>query len=152
MFSIPVLYKKDIAIGGRLQEKKMSKHECNLICCKPPDIFQKLHMRARAAAPTSGPTLENSKNHWWQKLLSHVQLFEAAWTVAPGTIAHQVPVSMNSPGKNTGAGCYFLLQGIFPTQGSDPSFLHHRQILYHLSHQVQTSVLGLKMFLGMLII
>ena len=28
-----------------------------------------------------------------------------------------------------------LLQGIFPTQGSNPGFLHWRQILYHLSHQ-----------------
>ena len=27
------------------------------------------------------------------------------------------------PGKNTGVGCHFLLQGIFPTQGSNPSFL-----------------------------
>ena len=26
----------------------------------------------------------------------------------------------NSPGKNTGVGCYFLLQGIFLTQGSNP--------------------------------
>ena len=28
-----------------------------------------------------------------------------------------------------------LLQGIFPTQGSNPSLWHCRQILYHLSHQ-----------------
>ena len=28
------------------------------------------------------------------------------------------------PGKNTGVGCYFLLQGIFLTQGSNPHFLH----------------------------
>ena len=28
-----------------------------------------------------------------------------------------------------------LLQGIFPTQGLNPRFLHCRQILYHLSHQ-----------------
>ena len=28
------------------------------------------------------------------------------------------------PGKNTGVGCHFLLQGIFLTQGSDPSLLH----------------------------
>ena len=28
-----------------------------------------------------------------------------------------------------------LLQGIFPTQGSNPSLPHCRQILYHLSHQ-----------------
>ena len=26
----------------------------------------------------------------------------------------------DSPGKNTRVGCHFLLQGIFPTQGSDP--------------------------------
>ena len=27
--------------------------------------------------------------------------------------------SWDSPGKNTGAGCHALLQGIFPTQGSN---------------------------------
>ena len=41
----------------------------------------------------------------------------------------------NSPGKNTGVGCHFLLQGIFLTQGSNPGLLHCRWILYHLSHQ-----------------
>ena len=28
------------------------------------------------------------------------------------------------PGKNTGAGCHFLLQGIFPTQRSNSNLLH----------------------------
>ena len=32
-------------------------------------------------------------------------------------------------------GCHFLLQGIFPTQGSTSGLLHCRQILYCLSHQ-----------------
>ena len=41
----------------------------------------------------------------------------------------------NSPDKNTGVGCHALLQGIFQTQGSNPSLLHCRWILYHLSHQ-----------------
>ena len=41
----------------------------------------------------------------------------------------------NFPGKNNGVGCNSLLQGIFPTQGSNPGLLHCRQILYHLSHQ-----------------
>ena len=41
----------------------------------------------------------------------------------------------NSPGKNTGVGCHSLLQGVFPTQGSNPGFLHCKQILYCLSHQ-----------------
>ena len=39
------------------------------------------------------------------------------------------------PGKNTGLGCHFLLQGIFLTQGSNPGLLHCRKILYHLSYR-----------------
>ena len=30
----------------------------------------------------------------------------------------------NSPGKNTGVGCHFLLQGIFPTQGLNMHLLY----------------------------
>ena len=37
----------------------------------------------------------------------------------------------NFPGKNTGVGCHFLLQGVFFTQGSNPRLLIGRQILYH---------------------
>ena len=33
------------------------------------------------------------------------------------------------------SGCLSLLQGIFPTQGLNPGFLHCRQILYQLSYQ-----------------
>ena len=35
------------------------------------------------------------------------------------------------PGKNTGVGCHFFLQEIFPNQGSNSYLLHCRQILYH---------------------
>ena len=41
----------------------------------------------------------------------------------------------DSPGKNTGVGCHALLQGIFPTQRSNPGFPLCRRILYQLSHQ-----------------
>ena len=41
----------------------------------------------------------------------------------------------NSPGQNTGMGGLSLLQGIFPTQGSNPSLPHWRWILYKLSHK-----------------
>ena len=41
----------------------------------------------------------------------------------------------NSLGQNTGVGCLSLLQGLFPTQGSNPCFLHCRQILYQPSHE-----------------
>ena len=36
----------------------------------------------------------------------------------------------NSPGKKTGVGCHFLLQGTFPTQGSNLGLPHCRQTLY----------------------
>ena len=39
------------------------------------------------------------------------------------------------PGKNTGVGCHFLLQGTVHTQGSNPGLLPCRQTLYPLSHQ-----------------
>ena len=52
------------------------------------------------------------------QLPSHVQLF-----VTPRTKAHQAPLSMRFCCKNAGAGCHFLLQGIFLTQGSNPSLL-----------------------------
>ena len=35
----------------------------------------------------------------------------------------------------TGVGFHFLLQGVFPTQGSNPGLSHCRQTFYHLSHQ-----------------
>ena len=47
----------------------------------------------------------------------------------------------NSPGLNTGVGNLSLLQGIFPTQGSNPGFLHYRQILYQLSHKGSPRIL-----------
>ena len=41
----------------------------------------------------------------------------------------------NSPGQNTGMSSLSLLQGIFPTQGSNPGLPPCRQILYQLSHK-----------------
>ena len=45
----------------------------------------------------------------------------------------RLPRPWESPGKNTGVGCHFLLQGIFPTQGSYLDLLHCMWILYHLT-------------------
>ena len=41
----------------------------------------------------------------------------------------------DSPDKNTGVGSHSLLQGIFLTQGWNPSLPYCRQILYHLGHE-----------------
>ena len=48
----------------------------------------------------------------------------------PGSSVHG-----DSPGQDTGMGCHALLQGIFPTQGSNPGLPHCRRILYLLSYQ-----------------
>ena len=44
------------------------------------------------------------------------------------------------PGNSTGVDCHFFLQGIFPTQGSNPGILHCRQMLYCLSYHTKASV------------
>ena len=58
------------------------------------------------------------------KSLSPVRVFATLWTVA-----YQVSASMGSPGKNTGVGCHFLLQGIFPIQGLNLGLPHCRHML-----------------------
>ena len=50
---------------------------------------------------------------------SPVWFCAALWTVATRLLC-----PWDSPGKNAGAGCHALLQGIFPTQGSSPHLLH----------------------------
>ena len=60
----------------------------------------------------------------WDVLLSSVA--QSCLTGIPWAVTHQAPCPWDSPGKNTGVGCHFLLQGIFLTQVSIPSF-HHWQ-------------------------
>ena len=45
------------------------------------------------------------------------------------------------PFPNTGVGSLSLLQGIFPTQGSNPGLSHCRRILYQLSHKGSPTIL-----------
>jgi len=64
--------------------------------------------------------LEKLKNLFQKRLCSKlvVQSPSYVWlSTAPGTIARQLLCPWNLPGKNTRAGCHFLFQGIFPTQG-----------------------------------
>ena len=56
------------------------------------------------------------------KSLSRVRLFVTPWTAA-----HRLLCPWDFPGKDTGVGCHFLLQGIFPTQGSNSGLPHCRQ-------------------------
>ena len=66
---------------------------------------------------------------WKWKLLSCVRLFVTLYS------------PWNSPGQNTVVGSPSLLQGIFPTQGSNPGLSHCRWILYQLSYQRSLRIL-----------
>ena len=61
------------------------------------------------------------------QLLSRVQLLRPH-----GLQPARLLCPQDSPGKNTGVGCHFLLQGIFPAQELNLGLLHCRQILYQL--------------------
>ena len=63
---------------------------------------------------------------WKWNSLSHVS--DSLWPFWPYS-------PWNSLGQSTGVGSLSLLQGIFPTQGSNPGLPHCRQILYQLSHK-----------------
>ena len=83
--------------------------------------------------------LNTRKRKTWQRLcccclsLSHVPLF---WDPMDCSL----PASSDHGGgdflgRNTGVGCHFLLQGIFPTRGSNPRLLHWQADALLLSYQ-----------------
>ena len=111
-----------------------------------------------------GPTWDCSNNHRWPQL--HNQTTSGGRCLPPQqqvlqrtvlclvtqlrlTLCNLVDCSPpgscvrgDSPGKNTGAGCRFLFQGIFLTQGLNLGVPYCRQILYCLSHQENPRILG----------
>ena len=60
------------------------------------------------------------------KSLSCARLFATPWIACTKLLR-----PWDFQGKSTGMGCHFLLQGIFPTQGSNPGLSHCRQTLCH---------------------
>ena len=65
---------------------------------------------------------------------SHSVVSDSLWS-------HGLYSPWNSPGKNTGVGSLSLLQGLFPTQGSNPGLPHCMWILYQLSHRRSPRIL-----------
>ena len=63
------------------------------------------------------------------------QRSESCSVVSNSSGPHGLYSQGNSRDQNTGVVSRSLLQGIFPTQGSNPGLPHCRQILYQLSHQ-----------------
>ena len=83
--------------------------------------------REQGTGSVAGERKKEKKEKKVKSLSSRVQLF--------ATVAHQAPPSMEFSRQEYWSGCHFLLQGIFPTQGSNPGLPHCGQTLYRLSHQ-----------------
>ena len=60
----------------------------------------------------------------------------------PGLEPARLLCPWDCPGKNTGVGCHFLLQGIFLTQESNMRLLHWQAASLLLSYLGKTSVQG----------
>ena len=63
------------------------------------------------------------------------------WSESCSVVSNYLQTLWNSPGKNTGVVSLSLLQGIFPTQGSNPGLPHCGWILYQLSHKGSPRIL-----------
>ena len=76
----------------------------------------------------------------WEVLL-RMSEGESCSVVSDSLWPHGLYSPCNSPSQNTGVGSLSLLQGIFPTQGSNPGLPHCSQILYQLTHKGSPRVL-----------
>ena len=82
---------------------------------------------------TGGPQSMGSQRI--TRLRTYRRKSESHSVVSDSLRPHELHSSWNSPGQNTGVGSLSLLQGIFPTQGSNPGLPRCRWILYQLSHK-----------------
>ena len=101
--------------------------------CALPSVFYNLNSIPIGLLNTLPSQRQRPTFLWKWKFLSPVWLF-----VTPCDPPYS---PWNSLDQNTGVGCFFLLQGIFPTQGSNPGHPHCRQILYQLSYKGSPKIL-----------
>ena len=66
---------------------------------------------------------------------------ESCSVVSNSLWPHGLYSPCNSPGQNTGVGSLSILQGIFPTQGSNSGLLHCRWIFNQLNHKGSPRIL-----------
>ena len=87
-------------------------------------------LKCKPRVPGGYFSLDHRLLYWSESVRCSVM---SVSSVTPWTAAHQVPLSMDSSGKNPGVGSHSLLQGIFLTKGLNMGLLHCRQFLYHWS-------------------
>ena len=75
-------------------------------------------------------------------VLVAISFLKSHSVVSDSLLPHGLYSPWNFPGQKSGVGSLSLLQGVFPTQGSNPGLPHCRQILYQLSHKGSPRILG----------
>ena len=97
---------------------------------------QSRNMDLWSSSPLVPTALTSPLNVFWYLVSNNLMKWsESCWVVSKPLRHHGLYSPWNSPGQKTGVGSLSLLQGIFPSQGSNPGLLHYRQILYQLSHK-----------------
>ena len=104
---------------------------------------QALSTRTASRTDNSDPTGKSGLSHYIITLPPSVSVSRhikgGAGLVTKSCPTLAIPArllcSWDSPGKNTGMGCHFLLQGIFLTQELNLGLLYCRQMIYQLSHE-----------------
>ena len=100
-------------------------------------IFNSANQSCRPLTSSAKASCVTTQGHSRkQKNISSQTLTVRACFATPWTAAHQAPLSRDFPSKNTGVGCHFLLQGIFPTPGLYPHLLHWQAGSLPLSHLI----------------
>ena len=79
-------------------------------------------------------TINDDKHFFTMESESHSVVSNSLWP-------HGLYSPWNPPGQNTGVGSCSILQGIFPTQVSNPGVPCGREILYQLNHQGSPRIL-----------
>ena len=114
-----------VGVGGGFQHGHLQAVGGVRSCCCPAHVGTPGACRAKHSRPSSSqcPTPRPESLSWGSEL-------SLLWgNLCLGSVTQPCPTLVaidcspagllcpwNSPGKDTGAGCYFLLQGIFPTQ------------------------------------
>ena len=81
------------------------------------------------------------RNKTMKKIILLVPFEKWKWKSLSRVVSDSLWPPWNSPGQITGVGSLSLLQGIFPTQGSNPGLSHCRRILHQLSYKGSPRIL-----------
>ena len=91
------------------------------------------------AYPGENPGTLHSNKGWYRQVTELCLTLCNPWTICrlPGSFVHGILQA-----RIRGVGICFLLQGIFPTQGSNPGLMHCRQILFIWANQTKTQAVN----------